>query len=180
MKKVFLSAVIVLLSSACFAQFTGGIRAGLNLADMSGDDVDVDMKAGFQVGLYFVGNLSEKLAVQPELVYSALGGKDDETFKVNYISIPLFLRYNINEMVNVHLGPQFNILTSAKYGDTDVKDGLKGLDTGLALGVGLDFDAFNAGLRYYAGLTNINDEGDGDLKNNAIQIVVGYRLFGAE
>jgi len=180
MKKVLLSLVVlVAVSTASFAQLSGGIRAGVNLSDNSGDDVEADMKAGFQLGVYLVGNLSDKIALQPELVYSGLGSKDDdESTKLNYISIPVLLRYNINDMINLHVGPQFGILTSAKYGDTDIKDGLKGLDTGLAVGLGLDFAAFNAGLRYYAGLSNINDEGEGDFKNNAIQIVVGYRLFG--
>jgi hypothetical protein len=182
MKKVLLSLVVlVAVSTASFAQLSGGIRAGVNLSDNSGDDVEVDMKAGFQLGLYLVGNLSDKIALQPELVYSSLGSKDDDdSYKFNYISIPVLVRYNINDMINIHVGPQFGILASAKYGDEDIKDGLKGLDTGLALGVGLDFAAFNAGLRYYAGLSNISDADGGDLKNNAIQIVVGYRLFGGE
>jgi hypothetical protein len=151
MKKIILSLAIVAFSTAAFAQLSGGIRAGVNLSDNTGDGVEADMKAGLQLGVYLVGNLSDKIALQPELVYSSFGSKSDGgDFKLGYISIPILLRYNFNDMVNVHVGPQFGILSSAKFEDVDVKDGMKGLDTGLAIGLGLDFGALNAGVRYYA------------------------------
>jgi hypothetical protein len=182
MKKILLSlAILAAFSTASFAQLSGGVRAGLNLANNSGDVENNSMKVGLQLGVYLVGNLSDKLAIQPELVYSGYGSSYDEgDYKLGYISIPILLRYNINDMVNIHLGPQFGILSSAKFEDEDVKDGLKGLDTGLALGVGFDFGAFNAGARYYAGLSNIADSDESDVKNTALQLVVGYRLFGGE
>jgi hypothetical protein len=189
MKKLVLSLVaLVAFASVSFAQLSGGIRAGLNLANqkysVGSDSESGDMKAGFLLGLYLTGNLSENLAIQPELVYSGFGTKeDDESLNLGYLSIPVLLRYNINEMINVHLGPQFGILMSAKAEDEDVKDAYKGADMGLTVGVGLDFGAFNAGARYYAGLSNIVEENDLiDLegKNSAIQIVLGYRLFGGD
>lgn len=190
MKKLFLSGLLlVAFSSATFGQLSGGIRAGLNFSNVKTkvDAIDYDengdMKVGYQLGLYFVGNLSEKLAVQPEIVYSTMGAESDDTgdSKLGYISIPIFLRYNINEMINIHLGPQFNILTSAKDDDdNDFKDDLKGLDTGITLGLGFDFGAFNAGARYYWGLTNYSDVDGVEVKNTAIQLVAGYRIFGGE
>jgi hypothetical protein len=193
MKKLLLSLVaLVLISSAAFAQLSGGIRAGLNFSNESAksDDLDLDdtgdMKVGMQLGLYLVGNLSEKIALQPELVFSSFGSKDDDgSTKLSYISIPVLLRYNINEMINIHAGPQFGILASAKYEDEDIKDFYNGLDLGAALGVGLDFGKVNAGLRYYFSLGNTADTdaiGVDDLKakNTAIQLVVGYKLFGGE
>ena len=188
MKKILLSLAIVAFSSAAFAQLSGGIRAGLNFAnakttvDAFDYDDSGDMKAGLQIGVYLVGNLSDKIAIQPELVYSSMGSKSDDIgdYDFSYISIPIFLRYNINEMINIHVGPQFGILAGADWDGEDIKDDMKGLDTGLALGVGLDFGKFNAGARYYAGLANISDVDGYEVKNNAIQLVVGYRLFGGE
>jgi hypothetical protein len=190
MKKILLSlAILAAFSTASFAQLSGGARLGLNLSNFGGDDGEGDMKTGLQLGVYVVGNLSEKLAIQPELVYSSFGAKEDYsgtevTTALSYISIPVLLRYNINEMINIHVGPQFGILASAKAktddDDVDIKDDMKGLDTGLAIGLGLDFGKFNAGARYYAGLSNIVDADEVDVKNTAIQIVIGYKLFGAE
>jgi hypothetical protein len=190
MKKILLSlAVLVAFSTASFAQLSGGARLGVNLSNFGGDDGEGDMKAGLQLGLYLVGNLSEKLAVQPELLYSSYGAKEDfsgteVTTALSYISIPVLLRYNVNEMINIHVGPQFGILASAKAktddDDVDIKDEMKGMDLGLALGVGLDFGKFNAGLRYYGGLSNIVDADDVDVKNTAFNVVIGYKLFGGE
>ena len=180
--------VLTMISTATFAQLSGGVRAGLNLTNQKFDagdfSVEGDMKAGIQLGLYLVGNLSDNVAIQPELVYSGFGAKlDDDALNMSYLSIPILLRYNFNEMVNVHAGPQFGILMSAKAEDEDVKDSYKGADMGLAIGLGLDFGPFNAGARYYQGLSNVasDDLGD-DVKatNSAIQLVVGYRLFGGE
>ena len=189
MKKVLLSLVaLVAISTASFAQVSGGVRAGLNLSNQKfsiGDESESgDMKAGFLLGLYLTGNLSEKVAIQPELLYSSMGSKsDDGDLKMAYIAIPVLLRYNFNEMINLHVGPQFGILASAKADDEDIKDFYKGLDVGAAIGLGADFGAFNAGLRYYMGLSNVaeeNDLVDLEAKNSAIQIVLGYRLFGGE
>jgi hypothetical protein len=191
-KALSVLVVLTMISTATFAQLSGGIRAGLNLTNQKfkSDDFDLDdkgdMKAGFQIGLYLVGNLSEKLAVQPELVFSGFGANgDDGDLKMNYLSIPVLLRYNINEMINIHAGPQFGILMSAKGDDDDVKDLYNGADIGLAIGLGLDFGKFNAGARYYQGMTNVASDDftlGSDLKatNSAIQLVVGYKLFGGD
>jgi hypothetical protein len=192
MKKLLLSLVaLAIVSSAAFAQLSGGLRLGLNLANQSYkiDALDIDengdMKLGLSLGLYLTGNLSDKIALQPELVFNSFGASDTEgdgKTVASYISIPVLLRYNINEMINIHLGPQFGILASAKYKlddeDEDVKDSYKGLDTGAAIGIGLDFGKINAGLRYYTSLGNIADADGFEAKNTAIQIVAGYKLFG--
>jgi hypothetical protein len=189
MKKVLLSLVaLIAISTVSFAQLSGGVRAGLNLSNQKfsvGDESESgDMKAGFLLGLYLTGNISDNVAIQPELVYSSMGAKDDDgDLKLGYISIPILLRYNFNEMINLHVGPQFGILASAKVEDEDIKDFYKGLDVGAAIGLGADFGAFNAGVRYYMGLSNIaedNDLVDLEAKNSAFQIVLGYRLFGGE
>lgn len=189
MKKALFSLVaIAAFSAASYAQLSGGIRAGLNLSNQkfsfAGESDSGDLKAGLLVGLYLTGNISDNVAIQPELVYSSFGAGDpDGDLKMGYISIPILLRYNFNEMVNLHLGPQFGILASADFDGQDVKDGYKGLDVGAAVGVGVDLGAFNAGLRYYFGLSNVAESVDGfdiEAKNSAIQVVVGYRLFGGE
>ncbi|MFM8741389.1 MAG: hypothetical protein ACKOC0_14475, partial [Cytophagales bacterium] len=58
---------------------------------------------------------------------------------------------------------------------------LHGIDFGGAFGLGLDCGSFNAGARYYLGLSNIlkNVPTGSDLKqtNNAVQLFVGYTLF---
>jgi hypothetical protein len=110
----------------------------------------------------------------------------DIKYQFNYISLPVMLRYNITEQFNIQAGPQLGFLMSAKVSDgdnsVDIKEFAKGTDFGAAFGVGGDFGKFNAGARYYLGLSNIAEDAQGDdsFKNNGFQIFLGYRLFGGE
>jgi hypothetical protein len=202
MKKHTLLVVLAVFAFApmAFSQVSGGIRLGVNLANQKlealGISVTPDSKLGLLGGLYLTANVTDKFAIQPELTFSSMGSKDTsdgEEFvaKLNYLSLPVLLRYNITENINIHVGPQLGFLLSAKGevdGDSeDIKDQYKGIDFGAAVGLGVDFGKFNGGLRYVAGLSNINDIGEIDgfdldlsVKNNSFQIFVGYRLFGGE
>lgn len=193
MKKVFLSFVFVVVASAAFAQVSGGIRLGMNLANQNvealGVSVSGDSKVGLLGGLYLTANLSDKFAVQPELLYSSMGTKtDDISDAFGYIQVPILLRYNINENFNLHAGPQIGLLLSAKSDGVDIKDEFKGTDFGASFGAGVDFGKFNGGLRYYLGFSNISDIdtssipglGDISFKNTSFQIYLGYKLFGGE
>jgi hypothetical protein len=124
----------------------------------------------------------------------------DATIALNYLSLPIMIQYKLGK-VNLQAGPQLSFFMGGKYKgdysvtvdgdevesgdfDEDVEDALmkvKGMDFGFNLGLGMDFDKLNIGLRYSAGLSKINDdEGDDKYTNNVIQLSVGYKLFGAE
>jgi hypothetical protein len=199
MKKLSLTiAAVVLCSATLFAQISIGAKAGLNLANVSGDDVDdTDMRIGFHLGGYANIAFSEALSLQPELLYNSVGAKttgegitgDDEdvTFKLNYISIPVSLMYSFGAF-SVHAGPQLSFLASAKTASdddaldgNDIKDGYKSTDLGFNLGIGGNFGKLNATARYSMGLSSIDDSGfDADVKNSVIQLSLGYKLFGGE
>jgi len=128
---------------------------------------------------------SDKMGVQPELFYSSLGAKSgSEVLKTNYLSLPIFFRYNVTENFHFLAGPQFSMLLSAKDevggSSTDIKDQLNSMDIGIVPGIGVDFGPFNAGLRYSIGVSNIaKDAPSGySVKNNVFQIVAGFKLFG--
>jgi len=192
MKKLVLTLVVIAFATGAFAQLSGGLKAGANFSNMKyklDDEKETgDMKVGFQVGGYLVATLSDNIALQPELYFSSMGSKeDDASLNLGYISVPVLLRYNINEQFHVHLGPQVGFLLSAKAkldGESeDIKDAFGGIDFGGAVGFGADFGAINANLRYYQGFSDIGDEetfGDVKITNSAIQLSVGYRLFGGE
>jgi Outer membrane protein beta-barrel domain len=201
MKKHTLLVVLAVFAFApmAFSQISGGIRFGANIAnqkyDADGISVSPDSKLGLLGGLYLTASLSDKIAIQPELHFSSMGSKvdffgEEAKTKLNYLSVPVLLRYNITENFNLQVGPQLGLLMSAKTevdGDSeDVKDLYKGIDFGAAIGLGVDFGKINGGLRYVAGLSNTADS-DGDIdssdftvKNNSFQIFIGYRLFGGE
>lgn len=200
MKKLFCTTALV-CASVAFAFSQGlsiGAKAGLNLANLTGDDVeDTDMRLSFHAGGYLNLAFSESLSLQPELLYNSVGAKSsyddpdfgevDETLKLDYLSLPVNLMYSFGNF-NVHAGPQLNFLLAAEQKleaggeevEFDVKDGLKGSDIGFNIGLGANFGKLNATARYCLGLTNIADDDDGDLKNGVIQLSLGYRLFGGE
>lgn len=180
MKKVILTVFAALVVFAASAQFNGGIKAGANLANVSGDGIEGnDMLFGFHVGLYGQFALSDALKLQPEVLYYGAGAKfDDGDYKLSYLAIPVMFKYNLGETFNVQAGPQLGLLLSTD--PSELKDFMKGTDFGLNVGVGGTFSKFSVDLRYSIGLANVSDVEDGDLKNNVIQISLGYQLFGGE
>jgi hypothetical protein len=177
MKKVLFTVFAVCIMFAASAQFKGGLKAGANLANLGGDVEGTDMLFGFHVGLYGQFGLSDALTLQPEVLYYGAGAKDEDTdLKLNYLAIPVMFKYGLGEQFNIQAGPQLGLLLSTD--PSEIKDFLKGTDFGLNFGVGGTFGKFSADARYSLGLANINDDDSGDIKNNVIQISLGYQLFG--
>lgn len=166
-----------------------GARAGLNLAKQtisgSGISASPDSRTSFILGGYATIMFNDNMGIQPELFYSGTGAKSGSaTERINYLTLPIFFRYNVTKNVHFLGGPQIGILLSAKDESggttTDIKDQVNSTDIGFVPGVGVDFGPFNAGLRYSIGLSNIakNSTSGFTVKNNIFQIVVGYKLFG--
>ena len=174
MKTLFASLLLALIcSSGLHAQgFDFGAKAGINIANQKITgfyEMDTKAKIGFHGGVFVTWMFTEQLGLQPELLFSTQGSKDDEdaydySILTNYVNLPVLLRYNINEMFSVHAGPQFGFLMSAKEEDDDgdkddIKDDFKGTDVGIALGAEADLPSnLGFGLRYVFGLTNVIKE----------------------
>ena len=107
MKKIFLG-LTVLASSLSFAQ-QFGVKAGLNLSDISNTStaVDTKIKTGFYAGVTATFPITESYSIKPELVYNQMGAKTDlydfggiigqvsTTTKLDYLSLPIMLQYNL-------------------------------------------------------------------------------------
>lgn len=188
MKKLLLTAAAVFAFSFANAQETKfGVKAGLNLANLSGDVDNNSSRLSFQVGGFAEFKLSDKFAIQPELLYSAQGTKldvgasEDVVLALDYINIPVMAKYFATEKLSLEVGPQIGFLTSAKAkfdGESeDIKDGLKSTDFGVNFGLGYNFtENISAGLRYNLGLSNIADDDNADLKNGVFALSVGYKF----
>jgi opacity protein-like surface antigen len=193
MKRIFLAlSMVTLFAAGAAAQGVSvGVKAGLNLANLTGDDAgDTKMKVGYHFGGYAKFALTEAFSVQPELLYNAVGAKATEdgydgNYKINYVTVPVMLGYSFGK-ISIQAGPQIGFLTSAKLkveggGDSDevdIKDSLKGTDFGMNVGLGADFGKLNAAARYCIGLSNIADSDNASVKNGVIQFSLGYKLFG--
>lgn len=102
MKKILLTALVALSAFAVKAQdekFRFGEKIGVNLADLSGDLTESKAKTGFHVGLVFEYQFTENLSLQPEVIFSTQGNKEDYIdfdgvhyngkTKLSYFNIPV-------------------------------------------------------------------------------------------
>jgi opacity protein-like surface antigen len=199
MKKVFLIVVVTLLGlgnlSAQEVKF--GAKVGLNSSNLRGD-MDFDSKIGFNVGAFAEISLLDKFIFQPELLFSTQGAKFETSdanaavsIKVNYLNIPLMLKYGVTDKLFLEFGPQLGFLLSGKskfevtYGgetdseEEDIKDSSKSFDFGLNFGASFDVaENIMIGARYNLGVSNINDDDrDDDKAQNAVfYLSLGYRF----
>ena len=80
MKRIFLTvSLCALFAAGAFAQgMSGGLKAGLNLSNFAGDDVDgTDMRIAYHVGGFVNFGLTDALSLKPELLYNSIGAKAD-------------------------------------------------------------------------------------------------------
>lgn len=190
MKKIILSAVAIMAFGFANAQDVKfGVKGGLNVANLSGDVNDNSALVGFHVGGFAEIKVSDKFAVQPELLFSTQGAKFDEggsdvKFNLSYLNIPVMAKYFAAEKFSLEAGPQIGFLMSAKAkgdgGSIDIKDEMKSIDFGVNFGAGYDFtENLSAGVRYNLGLANIAKTEAGDntkVKNSVFSISLGYKF----
>ncbi|KAF2330237.1 porin family protein [Flavobacterium daemonense] len=192
MKKIILSTIALMAFAFSNAQETRfGVKGGLNLANFTGD-FDTNLKAGFHIGGFAEIKIIERLAIQPELLFSTQGarynmdggGKDSGAYKLNYINVPVLAKFYVTKKFTVESGPQIGFLVSAKNESRDIKDAYKTADYGFNFGAGYNFtDNFSVGLRYTVGLSGIYDRDYVDFsdyydstKNSNLQLSLAYKF----
>lgn len=205
MKKFFtLLFVLSIFSILSYAQMQAGLKAGLNIASIGGDDADqilegqsLDSKTGFAGGLFFTYQFSNMFAIQPEAYYTMKGatyseGGADLTISLDYIEVPILVKFIIpiqgsNIKPSIFAGPSigFNMTAKSKVEfegesqENDFKDETKSTEFSLAFGGGIGFPVGNGELgvdiRYILGMSTFDDSSDPwDLKNNVINFNLYY------
>jgi hypothetical protein len=202
MKKILFAAIALFVMNGAFAQINFGVKAGGNLATVTDSD-EAKFKIGFHVGGFAEFVISDRISIQPELLFSTQGTtfsyseeyeginvNADVTSNLNYINVPVLLKIKLAEGLSAEVGPQVGFLLSAKrkteasalgisQSETrDFKDQCKTLDVSAALGLSYTFaEKFVVGARYALGLTNIDKEsGNTKPKNSVIQLSIGYKF----
>jgi hypothetical protein len=144
MKKVLLATVVVLFAISVNAQVQFGVKAGLNLANVSvtegGESADTKMKPGFHIGAIVDLSLSESFSVQPGLLFSQKGTKSEgsysqqgitvdtkSTMKLNYLDIPINAVLKLeagSSKIHLFAGP---VISYALSGKTTVEASAMGI-----------------------------------------------------
>lgn len=192
MKRIFLIVIALMAFGVTNAQKTRfGIKGGLNITTLTGD-IDANSLVGFQIGGFAEINVIERLAIQPELLFSTqgadlqyIGGSRNPDLKLNYINIPVLAKFYITKKFTVEGGPQLGFLVSAKFDSNDVKDSYRSVDTGFNFGAGYNFtDNLSAGIRYTVGISNVEkstndsveDYLDYSVRNNVFALSLAYKF----
>ena len=135
MKKLLLVVLALALFVGANAQVKLGAKAGLNLANFSGDIEDNSMKIGVQVGAIADFAFGDAISLQTGLMFTQKGYKEDfeilgETFtskvNLNYLEIPINAVYGLgigNNTLQFFAGPYVGIgLTGKMKSDIDGAD----------------------------------------------------------
>ena len=217
---LILGALFIFSATSVFAQYAYfGVKAGVNIATWRGDDADLlgsiyekKPRIGFVGGVYSTIVLAKIFALQPELLFTMAGTKykydefseyDYYTLKLNYIQLPVLLKFYIpmpgNVKPTIFAGPYGSYNVSDKYYnewylpstvwgegdyDGDISDDfmeVQKFDYGVVFGIGVDFIIFSdkqltVDARYNLGLANVFDADpldDPDIKNGTISAMVG-------
>ena len=205
MKNLFSLSLIVFLIlfiSQLNAQIQIGPKAGLNIANVVGDDArffdrELESKTGFSGGIFFMYQFSNLFAIQPEAYYTMKGASLDisnvkVTFTLDYIEVPVLLKLVIpvegsDIRPSIYAGPSIAFNTTSKIKaeadgqseEMDLKDDTKSTDFSLAFGGGIGFmlgaNELGFDVRYILGLTTVDDSADPyDVKNNVINFNVYF------
>jgi len=178
MKKLMILLLMIVFSVQTFSQgLDFGIKAGMNFANIT-DATGLTNKTGFVVGVFAGVKLNDKLGVQGDLLYSQQGAEFDAgEIDLNYVIIPIVIKYYITESLNLQAGPQFGFVV-----DDNIKEVVNGIseaesfDLSAVIGAGFEFPfGIRVSGRYNIGLTDIMKLGDG--KNAVATVAVGYSFL---
>lgn len=192
MKKVFILIAAAIVSMSAMAQVQFGAKVGVDATNFWGKDVNHGMQLNYQAGLLMEYKFTPKFAIAPEVVFAAQGGKFkiaeigttkvENKYTMNYINVPVMLKYYVSPDFSFDLGPQvgFNVYSKCKVGElpvADMKDLTEAVDFGVGLGgtYNLTDNAFIQ-ARYTMGMTNAFKGEGNDAKNGNIQVAFGMKF----
>ena len=193
MKRFLIASMFIFSTLFASAQgFSFGPKVGANITGISGLQFDKGYEFGYHLGGFAEIMLSEKIGIQPELLWSqtslttasslpalySTSLSELSKVKLNYISIPLLLNIRPAKFITFQVGPQFGILQDKKNSmANNVQSAFKSGDFSMLAGVQLKVLSFRIYGRYGIGLSNINDLSSQDAwKSKTLQLGVGLGL----
>lgn len=183
---ILLTLVLSVMTMFSFAQVGSpktlktsfGVKAGVNMSTIVNNQSEIDITPGSKIG--YAGGVFANIhfgyrdegspvgtgvfGLQPEILYSNQGfSSDDLDVELNYITVPVMLKFYATNNFNVELGPYFSYLLSSASEST-VVDGTQislqdlegGTDYGIAAGLSYEANSgFVIGVRYSMGMADM-------------------------
>jgi hypothetical protein len=186
--------VLIFFASPVAAQFSVGVKGGLNISDVVINNVinpdmesGFDLKAGLHAGIFAIAEVGTRTSLSAELQYSNKGVKAITAINLHYVALPLLVRYSFTERLTAEAGPELAYLVAArsKYGNIGNIWNNK-IDLGLDLGLQYNlFSKMILGLRFNAGISSVIEDTAPPspqqekirYQNRVLQLSVAYRLL---
>lgn len=168
-----------------------GIKGGLTLSDvvinnttsMPDAESDFRMRVGFHAGAFASYDLDNRTGLSAEVLYSLKGTNAITKVNLNYVAIPLLLRYALSEKFVAELGLELDYLIDAtsQYGNLDATWNNQ-IDLGLDAGMQYYLSKrMVLGIRFNAGMSSVIQNKVDPLtgknlsyENRALQFSLGY------
>lgn len=190
MKKILLTAVVMLASVASYAQqavgtFTLQPKIGMNVASLTKCD-GADPRIGLAAGVEAEYQATDIFSISAGLIYSMQGNKYEvksvtATQKLDYINIPILANVYVVKGLAVKLGiqPAFNVSDKVKFSGSgsslENEDlGAESFDFSIPVGLSYEYSNVVFDARYNFGVTKVWD--GGDPMNSVFQFTLGYKF----
>lgn len=187
MKKILVMAAMVLSSVGAFAQhevgsFTLQPKFGMNVANLTGDDVDaIKSKVGFVAGVEGEYQFTDMISGAVGVLYSQQGGAgkhdSDYKLKLDYINVPVVCNVYVAKGLAVKAGVQFgfNVNDERTYDGHKISNlDAKGFDFSIPVGLSYEYSNFVLDARYNWGLTKLQEHAK--VNNSVFQFTLGYKF----
>lgn len=182
-----------------------GVKGGPSWSMINAESImNEKSRSAYHIGLFANKYLNQRLFLSAEINYIALGGQHDRStgqnanaitrwkYEINYISLPIAINYQPHKLLTLGTGIYsaflvgFNVSREAAFSntlETPSKSNLKSEDFGYHFQLSLNLLNISLGLTYMKSLNELPDSRLTDLliskaRNSAVQISVGYRIFG--
>jgi hypothetical protein len=164
-----------------------GFKVGLNGSNIRVEDgLNSDWKTGLATGVFFTIKAGNKFTIQPEFLYSSMGGKnlgsaEETSLRLNYFSLPLLAKYQVTNKLSVVAGPQVDVVINAKSksnaGFDEVTNNYRENSFNATGGIEVwPAKCLGFSARYIYGLNNIAETGVAKLKNQGVQVMLAVKL----
>lgn len=197
MKKIILSAAIMLASAGAYAQHAVGSinlqpKVGMNIATLT-DYEDAKSRIGLATGLELEYQASDIFSLSIGSIYSMQGVKKEKiignkeystTIKLDYINVPIMANVYVANGLAVKLGvqPGFKVNSEITQKSTERKvirkatmdPAIESFDLSIPVGISYEFSNLQIDARYNWGLTKVFK--NRDYKNSVFQITLGYKF----
>ncbi len=181
MKKLIFFFIGLMACTSVSAQgIDFGVKAGVNFANIT-DASGLSNRTGFVAGVFLGGKFNDKIGLQADLLYSQQGAEFNlGDFNVDYVNVPIVLKYYLSGGFHVQLGPQFGVIvnddTQTVVGETINDIATNDFDISGVLGLGFDLPmGLRIDGRYNFGLSDVPDQSSG--KNSVVTLSLGYSFL---